>query len=274
MADQAESLRRWVLQTAPPRRSQRQGELILIHGTEAATGTHTFSLQLALSWRRLQPAVALVDLRRDAAADPRARAACAPVTLREVMQQQRTLREAWRIGPCGLRMISGGLGDEPLGAAHPLILQLQHAAAHQRLLVHVPTRDDLRALLPAADHCVFLARAETEALAACYGAIKAVAGNVHSARCWVTLRQVTDAAAAEELQTRIVTACDRCLNLALGALGTLPPDGRGATDDEGDLAMAAALDASPTCQMLVQMCTQIQAACQSRPRRSVTRNAA
>jgi MinD-like ATPase involved in chromosome partitioning or flagellar assembly len=223
MPDQADSLRRQVLEVNAAPEAERQGLLLLVFGVDPAVAARGLGLQLALAWLRRHDSAALVEIARQLPgwfnSTP------APIaTLADVVRQQRTLREAWRTGPCGLRVIGGELADPNLTATRPLRDQLRIATQQQRVVVNAETLDDLRAFLPAADHCLFVTSAETDRLTATYQAIKSVAGDLGRARCWLAITQATDQATAEELQDRIITVCDRCLNLALSPLGTLPTD--------------------------------------------------
>lgn len=223
MPDQADSLRRLVLEVNAAPDAERQGLLLLVFGVDTAVAARWLGLQLALTWLRRHDSAALVEIASQLPAW--FKSSSAPIaTLADVMRQQRTLREAWRTGPCGLRVIGGELADANLSATRTLREQLRIAAQQQRVVVNAETLDDLRAFLPAADHCLFVTSAETERLTATYQAIKSVAGDLGGARCWLAITQVTDQTTAEELQDRIITACDRCLNLALTPLGTLPTD--------------------------------------------------
>jgi MinD-like ATPase involved in chromosome partitioning or flagellar assembly len=206
--------------------------MTLVFGAEAAMGASLLSVQLAVGWWRLHEPSALVELRRHR---PPQRTLCTPhsrATLSDVVRGERTLREAWSTGPCGLPIVAGDLEDYPLAADHPLTDQLRLAAEQQHLLVDVQAIDDLLALLPSSDHCLFVTTAEPEMLTATYRAVKRAVTCLQRARCWLVMSQVIDPGAALVLQGRIVLTCDRCLNLALTSLGCVPWDPALASESE------------------------------------------
>jgi flagellar biosynthesis protein FlhG len=224
MSDQAESLRRLVFQMTPEGDVPRRGMLLLVLGVDPAGAAHRLGLHLALAWQRRHDAASLVHIGCQPPSWFKTRGSPTRATLREVIDQQRTLREAWLTGPCGLPLIAGDLGENPSLSSRLLMDQLRAAARKQRVIVNTERLDDLRVLLPAADHCLFVTTAEPERLTATYQAVKAVSADLGGARCWLAMTQANDQAAALELQNRIITACDRCLNLALSPLGKLLDD--------------------------------------------------
>ncbi len=269
MPDQAESLRRLVLQAAAQTDTRRAGSLVLVFDTPATRASTRLSTQLALAWQRRQQTGALVEIRRHAPSSVGRSPWLPRTTLREVLCRDRTLREAWQTGPCGLAIVHGDLADEPLPNEHALVTQLQQAAIHQRVVVDVQAIADLHSLLPAADHCVFVSAAETDALLGMYRAIKATVQRVAQARCWLALKQGFEPSLVAELQSRIVTTCDRCLNLALDPLGHVPweqTSGNHAASDAKSSSDVSAQAVSDR-QAFEQMCARIEAADQANPRR-------
>jgi MinD-like ATPase involved in chromosome partitioning or flagellar assembly len=160
-----------------------------------------------------------------------------------------------------------------------LVDQLRSAAAQQRLLVDVQDLTDLLALLPVADHCVFVTTAETDMLMATYGAIKHSATRLRGAGCWVAVSQVIDVASATEMQQRLVATCDRCLNLALTPLACLPWDPTLAGGANPDGLTSVGLGAAPYRQAVQQAAARIdqtdqRRAARARPHDAVQRSVA
>jgi MinD-like ATPase involved in chromosome partitioning or flagellar assembly len=272
MSDQAEALRKMVLQTAAPGQPLRRGSMMLVFGAEAAMGASVLSVQLAVGWRRLNQASALVEMRRHRPPQRMLSASHSRATLRDVVQEDRTLREAWSTGPCGLPIVAGDLEDQPLHGHHPLIQQLRQAAEQQHLLLDVEAIDDLRILLPVADHCLFVTTAEPEMLTATYRAIKRAVAALQGARCWLVMSQVIDPLGALELQARIVTTCDRCLNLALTPLGYVPWDPALSNDNEMAAPVWGSLGPSAYRQAVDPILARIDAATRSAVRRCTAAN--
>jgi hypothetical protein len=274
MTDQAEALRRLVLETTAAADAEQcgGGALLLVHGTDRAAAARQLGLHLALTMRRRHRSAALVDISPEpsawylASAAPRAK-------LCDVIERRRTLREAWQIGPCGLPVVSGALNDWSSCSTRVLTDQLQIAARRQRVIVTTEDLAELRAFLPAANHCLFVTPADADRLTSTYQTIKSVATELGAARGWLVLTQASDQVTARDLQQRIVTACDRCLNFALSPLGALPPDPALTPVPSQDSSLATAAVSDLLRRELEQMLERLDTDHRSPPRQRFPRRA-
>jgi hypothetical protein len=266
MTDQAEALRRLVLETAPAS-AEQQGTLLLVHGGYRSAAAGRLGLQLALAFHRRTGAAALVEIARELATCYPSTSANVRPTLRDVTGRRRTLREAWQMGPCGLPTVAGELSDRSAAALRSLTDQLKVAARRQRVVVHVEQFHDLSGLLTVSDHCVFVATAEAERLSSVYQTIKSAAALLGGARCWSVFTQASDPRVARELQQRLASTCDRCLNLAIHPLAVLPPDPLLLPDDSPQTATGAAVVSESMRTELDRMVESIEASGSSSVRR-------
>ena len=227
MKDQAEALRRMALAVSSPQADQaRKGALVLVYGTQIGAGTSTLAIHLALGYRRHGWATLLVDANR---ARPTLHEVCqspATVTLTDVFCGHRTLREARLTGPCGLPMVVAAPVDSDaltqLADGDPIVRQLAQLARQELVVVDVGCLPDLTALLPIADHCLFVTPADQSAMTNAYCTIKEVSDRLHRTQCWLAVNHVEDSTTATALEDRIRTACDQCLNLELRLAGQIP----------------------------------------------------
>ncbi|MCA9167311.1 MAG: hypothetical protein KDB23_06565 [Planctomycetales bacterium] len=247
--DQAESLRRWVIEMAPAHDATvKQGAVVLVAAATPGVGATTVARQLALTWARRQQLTAWIDASRrsdvdadkaigDATSDCRSERG----KLADVLEQRRTLREAWTTGPCGVAVLGArargeaeaGTRCERFDADHPFVEQLAQAARQYRILIQLTDLREIMAVLPVVDHCVFVSQEQDDSLKEIYRLIKQTSHQLRGGQCWSVLNQVTDPALARQSHRRLMATCDRHLNLAVHAAGTLPWDaslGRHGTD--------------------------------------------
>lgn len=239
MVDQAEALRRLVLQrTSQDEIRERRGGLLVVVSAQSGAGSTTIARQMALKLYRHAWNVGLVEVTQGGHLTGAWERSPGEPTWQDVAMGKRTLREAWRPGPCGLPTVcsrdhgqalaiennrqiepSGHSMEKDWGAE-----QLQLAARSQWIVVDAGQGPTAGPFLTIADECCLVVDADPEKTNAQYAEIKRLASHLRGARCWLLINRIHDGAAASTLQQRLVATAGRFLNLALLPLGDLPDE--------------------------------------------------
>ena len=227
MTDQAEALRRLALSTDETEHdARRTGALVLVHGVKRGIGASTLAVHLALRCQRHGFQTTLVDANR---LDPKIHEVCQTrptVTLEDVVNGTRTLRESKQTGPFGLSTIVIAQSASPAPTCFrpedPVIRQLAQLARHELVIVDVGHGGDLPALLTISEHCLFVASIDQSTALEAYATIKYVTPHIHCSTCWLIVNHVDDAQLATQFEERLQVTCDRCLNLDLELAGQIP----------------------------------------------------
>jgi len=110
--DQAESLRRLVLRAGQAEskqsRTDANGKLVVVVGAQARVGVTTLVAHLGASWWRRGRGVTVIDSNWRAPALKRYVVGKAKATLRDVVDGEKTIREAKVTGPAGLPCVLAG----------------------------------------------------------------------------------------------------------------------------------------------------------------------
>lgn len=117
--DQAESLRRLVLQAGQAEskqsRADTNGKLVVVVGAQAQVGVTTLVTHLGASWWRRGRGVTVIDSNWRAPALKRYVVGKAKATLRDVVAGEKTIREAKVTGPAGLPCVLAGPSPDGMG---------------------------------------------------------------------------------------------------------------------------------------------------------------
>lgn len=230
MHDQASELRQLVKQgdtIASVAPSEPPSKLLVLTGGKGGVGTTTIAVNLAVALARGGQRTVLVD------ADPQggdAAVLCGVeerYTLADVLDAQRTLDEALRPGPGGLRVLPAAWARSDVSEAP--------AAAHQRLIAALKglgTQADsivvdagnglsrpLRQFWQAADLVLVVSTPEPASVMDAYASIKVLASNDDSTPICTLVNMADGRSSADEVHTRLAQACRRFLAMQVGGVG-------------------------------------------------------
>ncbi len=242
MVDQAEALRRLVLQRASHDVAcERRGGLLVVVSARGGVGGTTVARQMALQLYRHAWNVGLVEVTHDGHSHTAWGRSPGEPMWQDVAMGRRTLREAWRPGPCGLPTVCSRPADtngavsgesERIGkpeleeqAAHAKdwgAEQLQLAARGQWIVVDAGQRDSAAPFLKIADECCLVVDADPARTMEQYAEIKRLASHLRGARCWLLVNRTYDGEDGNAVRQRLIATAGRFLNLALLPLGELP----------------------------------------------------
>jgi len=233
MHDQADELRQLVLRSAASARVPvaPPPPMVVVSGGKGGVGTTTIAVNLAVVLARLGRRVVLVDADLH---QPDATALChlnETDSLIDVLVGRRTVHEVLQPGPAGIQVLPGAWAPQTMAECSPLaqqrmLAELRRLGLHADIIVidAGSSPDPVTGRFwQAADLVLLVTTTDSAAIMDSYAAIKLLAaGEEHPPAISTLVNQSTDPSLDADVHLRIGQACQRFLNLEIGAAPAIP----------------------------------------------------
>jgi len=237
MYDQANELRQLVSQrTLAPGRPPGGARLLVVAGGKGGVGTTSVAIHLAVALAQGGFHPVLVDADVDGGSAALLCGIQERYTIADALAGRRSVQESLEVGPAGIRVLAGAwelavLADGATSAQQRLIGQLQ-GLQHLTEAVVVDVGNSwsrwARRFWQAADRVLLVTTPELTSIMDTYASIKLLAAGEPGLPLELVVNRATDAAAAEEVESRLTRACQRFLGIRLGVAGYVLEDRQGA----------------------------------------------
>ena len=262
MTDQATSLRDLAMQVAMRDDGRERYGVLGVIGARPGLGTTFVAVNLALALDRLGWPVAVVDADFDAPALHRRCGVRPSSDWSAFLEGETSLRELQRSGPADIKIITGtSIAAEGVEGREHALEQLQEhlpTLAQSRLIIvdfgHAAQLDDCG---PAIQELLIVTQTDVECLMDAYARIKRFMEQPTGATIWMVANRVDSTDAAELARQRMVSSCDRFLNLSLRTT-TLPEDPQAAEAERPVLLHQPKSELSRAFESLAQVYTHIR----------------
>ena len=247
MTDQAEELRLLVRMRATAGAAGPLAPLLVVAGGKGGVGTTTVAANLAITLARQGRRTVFADADLDHGGHALLSGIQHRGSVVDVLAGRQSVHEVLERGPCGIQVLSGAWAADELTsysttAQERFIGELKHLAPHADVVVvdvGSGRNPFTQRLWRAADAVLVVTTTEPAAVMNAYAATKTLAGAFDASPAtrdsdtagrhaetapviYSLVNRTIDAAAADDVQARIATACRRFLALEIGAAGVVP----------------------------------------------------